>query len=735
MKALVIGASGMLGRSLVEAATRSGFETLGAFNSRPITGGVQLDITDSAAVEKRFAIFEPDVVFLCVMPSGGADYFETYSEEGRGLNVEATETVAKACKSRGARIVYYSSDYVFDGLSGPYDETDIPRPINEYGRTKLEAERSLVNISPDALIIRTTAVFEWDRQSPNFAMQVWDRLSTNQRMQVPDDQIGNPTLASYLAEASVRLVGQGETGVFNIVGADLMPRYELGRALARAMALNPDLIDPVKTSDLDQLAPRPLKAGLTTDKLKSVLGTAPPSLRESLKTFRRRWRADTYIAPDVATVNTEAESLKQEILGKVEEYYRIAHTRPQFVPYESRVQYSGRVFDEREMVNLVDSALDFWLTMGPWGDAFETKMRRFFQSNDFVAVNSGSSANLTAVMSLMSPQLENRLRPGDEVITPAVTFPTTFAPIVHSGLRPVVVDCELGTYNIDVKMVEEAISSRTRAIMVPHTLGNPCDLSTLQDIASRNDLFLVEDACDALGATWDDKLVGTFGDLATLSFYPAHHITMGEGGGVIVNTPRMSRIVRSVRDWGRDCWCATGETNTCGTRFGWQLGDMPRGYDHKYIYSNVGYNFKPTDMQAAIGVAQADRIDEFVDTRRKNFRRLYEALSEYEDRIILPSWDERANPSWFGFPITTKPGTAKIELTNALERANIETREIFAGNILAQPGYSNVDARVVGELTNTNRIMRDTFFIGVYPGLTDETIDFTIEEFMTFFRK
>jgi len=734
MKAIVIGASGMLGRNLVEAAMRSGFDTLAAFNTRPVAGGVQLDITDSETVDKCFGLFDPDVVFLCVMPAGGADYCETHPEVVRALNVDATATVANASKRHGARVVYYSSDYVFDGSTGPYSETDTPSPINEYGKSKLDAERVLTSIQPDALIIRTTAVFEWDRQSPNFAMQVWDRLSSNQRMQMPDDQIGNPTLASYLAEASVRLVDQGETGIFNIVGDDLMPRYELGRALALALALDPDLIDPVKTSDLGQVAPRPLNGGLTTDKLREALGTTPPSLSESLKTFRRRWRADTYIAPETASDNSEAAALKQEILGKVEEYYRVAHARPAFTPYESRVQYSGRVYDEREMVNLVDSALDFWLTMGPWGDAFEAKMRRYFRSNDFVAVNSGSSANLTAVMSLMSPQLDNPLRPGDEVITPAVTFPTTFAPIVHSGLRPVVVDCELGTYNIDVTKVEEAISSRTRAIVVPHTLGNPCDVTLLKDIADRHDMFLVEDSCDALGATWDGQFVGTFGDLATLSFYPAHHITMGEGGGVIVNSPRLSRIVRSVRDWGRDCWCATGETNTCGTRFGWQLGDLPRGYDHKYVYSNVGYNFKPTDMQAAIGVAQADRIDEFVDARRKNFNSLYEALSEYEDRLILPSWDERANPSWFGFPITTKPGTNKAELTNALERANVETRQVFAGNILAQPGYSDVDARIVGELTNTNRVMRDAFFIGVYPGLTDEMMDFMIDQFRNFFR-
>ena len=724
----------MLGKALTSALRQAGIDASPTYNSRPFPGGVALNITDADAVRSCFEDISPDLLFIAVMPSGGADYCETHTDELNALNVEATRSIAESAASAGTRVVYYSSDYVFDGTSGPYKEDDEPSPINAYGRSKLDAETVIQSICPDALIIRTTAVFAWDRTSPNFAMQVWDRLQSGEPMKVPDDQIGNPTLASYLAEASVRLAQQSETGIFNVVGKDLMPRSDLGRALARAMALDTALIEPVHTSELGQLAPRPLNAGLTTDKLEAVLGTEPPGLSDSLKQFRRNWRAATHTPQTVASVSPEASKLKAEILDKVSEYYRLVHGPEEFVPFESRVQYAGRVFGEEEMRNLTDSSLDFWLTLGPYGDLFESRMRRYFRSASFSLVNSGSSANLTAVLALMSPQLERPLVAGDEVITPAVTFPTTLAPLVHGGLIPVFVDCEIGTYNIDPNQIEAAVTDKTRAIVVPHTLGNPCDMDIITDVAKRHDLYLMEDSCDALGGRFNDQLVGTFGDLATLSFYPAHHITLGEGGGVIVNDPKLARIVTSVRDWGRDCWCASGESNTCGQRFGWQLGDMPRGYDHKYTYSNLGYNFKPTDMQAAVGVAQMDRLDDFVSRRKNNFSRLYEGLQEYQDRIILPVADDRADPSWFGFPITVQEGQSRNELVQTLEKANIETRNVFAGNITLQPGYADIEKRVHGELVNTDRVMRDTFFVGVYPGLGEPQIDFMLERFAEFFR-
>ena len=733
MKALVIGASGLVGGALIRALERAGLEVVGTYHSRPLDSTLQLDVRDGRAVDAILRRVRPHVVFLASNVKGGVDYCEDHPEEARLALVDGIRHVAQAAARIEAQVVYYSTDYIFDGKSGPYAEGDAPCPINIYGQAKLDAEREIAIYIPDAVIVRTTAVFGWDRASRNFAMQVWERLQAQRPFQVANDQWSNPTLADYLAEASLRLIQAHTRGIFNVVGKDRMSRAQLAQALARAMALDVNLIEPVPTSELGQRARRPLQGGLRTDRLIGVLGTEPLDLPESLKRFRRQWRADTHVSYAPAALPNTAQQLKQEILEKVRQYYEVAHKPRPFVPYKTRIQYSGRVFGPEEMVNLADSALEFWLTLGPYGELFEQKMKRFLGIRDVVLVNSGSSANLTAVLALMSPQLGRPLKPGDEVITPAVTFPTTFAPLVHSGLVPVIVDCEVGTYNINPHLIEDAISERTRAVMIPHTLGNPCDMDIVSEVVRDHQLYLIEDSCDALGATFREKLVGTFGDLATLSFYPAHQMTMGEGGAVLVNKPALLRIVRSVRDWGRDCWCAPGESNTCGKRFGWQLGDLPLGYDHKYIYTNVGYNFKPTDLQAAIGVAQIDRLPEFVEKRRQNFMRLHTGLASFQERLILPRLDTRANPSPFGFPITVQNGISRSELMQWLENANIETQEVFGGNKLRQPGYKDIRARVYGTLEETDRIMRDTFFIGVYPGLTDEMIDFVLGVFREFF--
>lgn len=735
MKALVIGASGQLGATLLRVLERNGVDAVGTYHARAVNGSVQLDVTDEAATSRWIREIKPDVVFLAVNTPGGVDACEDDPDATWVLHVKGTTHVAAAAARVQAGVVYYSTDYIFDGQAGPYSEEDQPRPISAYGKSKWEAEKVVQSLVFNHLIVRTTAVFGWNRASRNFAMQVWENLQAGRSLRVPDDQWCNPTLVDYLAEVSVRLVRMGAQGIFNVVGKDRLPRSELGKALARAMALDPTLVVPVPTSELKQRARRPLQCGLQTEKLQQVLGTEPLDLSESLKRFRRQWRADTYISYVPHSTGKESDQLKQEIMQKVREYYELVHKPREFTPFKTRLQYSGRVFGAEEMVNLVDSALDFWLTLGPYGEVFERKMKNFLGVKDFALVNSGSTANLCAVMTLMSGQLDNPLRPGDEVITPAVTFPTTLAPIVHSGLIPVFVDCEVGTYNINPHLLESAISDKTRAIVVPHTLGNPCDMDIISELVRRYSLYLIEDTCDALGATFRGKLVGTFGDLATVSFFPAHQMTLGEGGGVIANSARLARIVRSVRDWGRDCWCAPGESNTCGKRFGWQLGDLPPGYDHKYIYSNLGYNFKPTDLQAAIGVAQVDRLPDFIEKRRRNFSRLYKALEEHQDCLILPTLDPRCNPSWFGFPVTVRPAASRRELIQFLENAGIETRDLFAGNILRQPGYRNIACRVHGTLEETDRIMRDTFFIGVYPGLTEEMIDFVIERFREFFKR
>jgi CDP-6-deoxy-D-xylo-4-hexulose-3-dehydrase len=717
----------------MRALEQSGLEAVGAYHSRSIRGSLALDVKNLEAVQNCLVKIQPTVVFLAVNTPGGVDRCETHPEEARLLHVEGTRHLVQAAQAIQAKLVYYSSDYVFDGQSGPYREEDPPSPLSVYARTKCEAEE-VVRQMADHLIIRTTAVYGWDRSSPNFAMQIWERLQAGQTMDVPDDQWGNPTLADYLAEASVRLVQIGVRGTVNVVGKDRLPRSELAQVLAKMMLLDQGLIRPMPTARLNQKARRPLQGGLITDKLMQLLGTQPLNLEESLKRFRRRWRADTHVQIPGRAISDEAQRLKQQILDQVRRYWEIAHQGKPFVPFKTRIQYAGRVFGPEEMTNLVDSALDFWLTLGPYGELFENKMKLFLGVRDFALVNSGSTANLTAVMALCSRQLERPLKPGDEVVTPAVTFPTTLAPLVHSGLIPVFVDAEVGTYNIKAHLVEEAISPKTRALMIPHTLGNPFDLDIITEIAKRHNLYLIEDMCDALGSTFRGRLVGTFGDLATISFFPAHHITLGEGGGVVINISGLSRIVRSVRDWGRDCWCVPGESNTCGKRFGWQLGGLPKGYDHKYIYSNLGYNFKPTDLQAAIGVAQIDRIKDFTEQRRANFRLLYEGLERYQDYLILPKLDPRSNPSWFGFPITIKNNLSRHELVQWLENANIETREVFGGNVLKQPGYKGIPARIFGTLEETDIIMNRTFFIGVYPGLTEEIIGFILERFDEFFR-
>jgi CDP-6-deoxy-D-xylo-4-hexulose-3-dehydrase len=731
-RVLVIGATGQVGGALMIALERSGFDPVGTYKSQARPGLLPLDVADASAVRACFATVKPAVVFIAHNTAGGVDWCEEHPEAAMDAHAGGIRHILDAAAEYRTRVVFYSTDYIFDGTAGPYSEEAAPSPISVYGRAKAEAER-LVRAYPHGhLILRTTAVISWDRTSRNFAMTVWNVLSTGGRLRVPNDQWCNPTLAEFLAEASVRILQSGAEGTFNVAGASRTTRSDLAVALARAMALDVTLIDAVPTGVV-QGAPRPLQGGFDLRKLTDVLGTEPLDLAASLQRLRRQWRADTHVAAGPHRASGAAESLKAEILDRVRAYHALAHQRPAFVPGKSRVNYAGRIFGPEELVNLVDSSLDFWLTMGPYGELFETRMKRFFGARDFALVNSGSTANLTAVMAVMSRQLNRPLVPGDEVITPAVTFPTTLAPLVHGGIIPVFVDCEVDTFNIDPAKMEAAISPRTRAIMVPHTLGNPCDMDVIGDIVRRHGLILIEDCCDALGTTFRGKLVGTFGDLATLSFFPAHHMTMGEGGGVIVNAGRLAPIVKSVRDWGRDCWCAPGESNTCGKRFGWQLGGLPCGYDHKYTYSNLGYNFKPTDMQAAIGVAQMDRLPGFIDARKANFKKLYAGLERYADRLILPRLDPRSDPSWFALPLTVQGGVSRRDLVHWLEHANIETRELFGGNILKQPGYTDIAHRISGSLEESDRIMNDTFFIGVYPGLTDEMIAYVLDTFRAFF--
>ena len=423
----------------------------------------------------------------------------------------------------------------------------------------------------------------------------------------------------------------------------------------------------------------------------------------------------------------KAAALRQQILDLTAQYHAEAFPPKEFMPGTSVVPVSGKVIGADDICSVVDSALDAWFTTGRFAKDFERKLARFFGVRSASLVNSGSSANLVALSALTSPKLGDRqLRPGDEVITVAAGFPTTVNPILQNRLIPVFLDVTLPTYEIDVSRLEEAYSPKTKAVMIAHTLGNVFNLDAITSFCKKYNLWLVEDCCDALGSTYKGRKVGTFGDIATVSFYPAHHITMGEGGAVLTDKPALQVLIDSFRDWGRDCWCEPGVDNTCGKRFDWQLGSLPCGYDHKYTYSHVGYNLKATDMQAALGVSQIAKLPHFIERRKENFNYLKAALQPLADWLILPVAGEDADPSWFGFPIGVKTDApfTRDQLTRALEAQKIGTRLLFAGNLLRQPAYEGYEFRVVGELTNTDFVMNQVFWIGVFPGLTEPMLDF-----------
>ena len=430
------------------------------------------------------------------------------------------------------------------------------------------------------------------------------------------------------------------------------------------------------------------------------------------------------------------QELKQEILEKTKEYYRLVHEPAQhakFEPGKSRINYAGRVFDEHEMVNLVDSSLDFWLTYGTYSKKFEKEFAKMLGVKWAFLVNSGSSANLLAFFALTSPLLkERRIKKGDEVITVAAGFPTTVSPIVQYGTVPVFVDMELEYFNIDHTKLELALSPKTKAVMVAHTLGNPFNIKAVKEFCDKHDLWLIEDNCDALGSLYDGKPTGTWGDIGTSSFYPPHHMTMGEGGATYTNNPLLKKIMLSMRDWGRDCWCESGVDNTCGRRFSQKFGELPLGYDHKYVYSHFGFNLKTSDMQAAVGCAQIDKVPSFVQRRRQNFKKLYDGLKDIK-KLILVKAQPHSEPSWFGFMMTVADGAkfSRNELSEHLEKAGVQTRNLFAGNMIKHPLFADlklgVDYKILGELKNTDKIMNDSFWVGVYPGMSDEKIGYIIK--------
>jgi CDP-6-deoxy-D-xylo-4-hexulose-3-dehydrase len=433
------------------------------------------------------------------------------------------------------------------------------------------------------------------------------------------------------------------------------------------------------------------------------------------------------------------DEIRQEIFSKIVDLYNLRkQTERAFIPGVSSIPYAGRVYDEKEMISLIDASLDFWLTSGRYAAQFEKDLAALIGVKYCLLTNSGSSANLLAVSALTSKKLgKKRLKAGDEVVTTACGFPTTLNPILQNNLVPVFVDIEKETYNIQADLIEDAISDKTKAIMVPHTLGNPADLDTIIKIVKKYDLWFIEDNCDALGSTYKKKHTGTFGHISTCSFYPAHHITMGEGGAVLTSDPLLKKIIASFRDWGRDCWCEPGCDNSCKKRFDWKMGDLPQGYDHKYIYSHIGYNLKVTDMQAAIGVEQLKKLPGFIERRKENFSLLHRGLKKYDDYLVLPRPTPYSDPSWFGFPILIRDdaGFTRNDIVHFLDEYKVATRMLFGGNLMKQPAYSDMVSRSTAPLVNTDLVMNNLFWIGVYPGLKLEMRNYIIATFDAFFHQ
>jgi len=432
----------------------------------------------------------------------------------------------------------------------------------------------------------------------------------------------------------------------------------------------------------------------------------------------------------------DPKEIRNKILELTKEYYKTKFNNSIFEPGISRVNYAGRVFDEKELINLVDSSLDFWLTEGRFSEEFAEKISDFLDISNVILVNSGSSANLIAFSSLTSEKLgDRRLKPGDEVISVSAGFPATITPIIQNRCVPVFVDVDIPTYNIDIDMMRKAVTEKTKCIFIAHTLGNPFNLDAVMELSEKYNLWVIEDNCDAFGSKYKNKYTGTFGHISTISFYPAHHITTGEGGAVCTNDEYLARIIKSFRDWGRDCYCAGGENNTCGKRFSQQFGALPYGYDHKYVYSEIGYNLKMTDMQAAIGAAQIDKLPDFCEKRKENFKRYNQIFSKYEKYFILPKATENSDPAWFSYILTVKENSPfkRYEFVNHLNNNLIETRNLFAGNMVKQPAFIGKNFKIADHLNNTDLIMNNTFFLGTYPGNTPEKLDYiekVVDEFM-----
>ncbi len=717
MKILVTGSSGLVGKHLVEylgaAHTVAGLSG----NSSPWTQ-YAADITDGAEVRRVLDEFKPDAIVHAAAFTW-VDGCEEQQEKAYRVNVEGTRNFAQWAKGNGRKMVYISTDYVYAGKADvTYDENSPTEPVNYAGKTKLEAEKETLQVENSA-VLRTTVVYGYDPGGKNFLMQM---LEAKKKKPVPTDQTNNPTDANLVCQYVSEVIKRDLRGIYNATGPETIGRYEFAKKIIKAFDLEPDLFVPVTTDKLKQAAKRPMHCKTTSRKLQELTGITPPSVEESLQKIKQEMNSPF--------------GMERRIFAFIAEYYDARFGKAKFKPGEQVLNASTKNFDSEELIMGAKAVLDGWWTEGRFAREFEQRFADFFGVKYVTLTNSGSSANLVALMSLTSPMLKERaLKAGDEVITVAAGFPTTVNPILQAGCVPVFVDIDLETLNIDVSKLEQARSEKTKVVMVAHTLGNPFDLDAVTDFCKKHNLWLIEDSCDALGATWNGRKVGTFGDMATFSFYPAHQMTQGEGGAVITNGPLLHRINDSFRDWGRDCWCEPGKDNTCGARFSQQFGKLPFGYDHKFVYSHLGYNLKLTDMQAAIGLAQLKKVPSFVQARRQNKKKLLERLGRYSEYFIFQEALPAAEPSWFGFVLTVREGCGitKDEIVKFLDSKKINTRPVFAGNLVRQPYFEGRNYRVAGELKNTDYVMHNTFWVCLDPSMTREKTDYLVGAFDEFF--
>lgn len=698
---LIIGASSQIGKRLYGILSKE-YSLIGTYCKNKIENLMYLDITNKKEVFLIFEKTKPDITILTSSLTN-VNRCESEKNLARRINVLGTKNVVSLAEKYNTKLLFFSTDYIFDGKNGPYSEEAIPSPINYYGKTKAEGEEMVKSLK-DYLIIRTTGVFSYDRGT-NFVLQIIEALNKNREIKVSKDQYANPILADNLAECVKELLLRDKMGIWNISGDTYLSRYEFALLIAEVFSLDKRLIIALPTNQLHQEARRPLRGGLIIEKAKRELKTKILSAKDGLILMR----------------SFAKKEILEDIHKNIEMYYSLFHKKV-FTPGISKIHTGGRVYSQEELKEGCNAILDFWLTSGERTRLFEEEFGRYIGRRYTILVNSGSSSNLLSLSSL-------KLREKDEVITPASAFPTTINPIIQNGLIPVFVDVSLGRYNPEPEDIEMAISDRTRAIFITHTLGNPCEMDKIGEIAKRYNLFLIEDCCDALGSKYNGKLVGTFGDLATFSFYPAHHITMGEGGAIVTDEPDLSETLFSLRDWGRACIChpcilTKDPDGYCKKRF-------KDEYDRRYLYTNIGYNLKATEMQAGIGLVQLKKLPEFIKVRKRNFELLYQGLKQLEDIFILPESLPNSRPSWFAFPITIRENVniERKKMLLFLEEHKIETRLLFAGNILKQPAYKDMKYRVSGSLNNSDIIMEKTFFIGIYPGITEEMIEYILDVF------